>query len=164
MAYSAAIIAYAFVKKGIEDGNPVTQMKLQKLVYFAHGLHLALYGEPLISEKFQAWKFGPVVPAIYHEYKFYGSSPIVNTDLLFLFGDVEQYDEALAKLDSKAKKAIALTWGALKDSSAIQLSNWTHKKDSPWEKNYTDGVSDIVIPNEEIQKYFKEQIPQPQVP
>ena len=160
MAYSAAIIAYAFVKRGIEDGNPVTQMKLQKLVYFAHGLHLANYGEPLINEKFQAWKFGPVVPAIYHEYKLYGSSPIVDTDLLFLIGDPDQYDASLNNMDEKAAKMIAVTWGGLKDTSAIQLSNWTHKQDSPWQKNYTEGVNDIVIPNEEIEQYFKSNIPQ----
>jgi uncharacterized phage-associated protein len=158
MTYSAAIIAYAFVKKGIKEENPVTQMKLQKLVYFAHGLHLALYGEPLISEKFQAWKFGPVVPAIYHEYKLYGSSPILDTEYLFSLGNAEKYDATLAALDDKAKKTIALTWEGLKDANAIQLSNWTHKDNSPWKANYIDGVNDINIPNEQIQQYFKSNV------
>jgi len=158
MPYPASLIAYAFVKKGIESGNPVTQMKLQKLVYFAHGLHLATYGEPLINEKFQAWKFGPVIPAIYRDYKFYGSSPIADTDLFFVFGDTETADRWLVEMDEKALNSINITWVALKEASAVQLSNWTHKDNSPWATNYQAGVNDIVIPNEQIQQYFKANI------
>ena len=82
MAYSASVIAYAFVQKGIEEGTFVTQMKLQKMVYFAHGYHLARYNEPLIREEFEAWKFGPVVPSIYQSYKLYGSDMIIDTGLI----------------------------------------------------------------------------------
>src|SRR5215469_2786509 len=106
MSYPASLIAYAFVKRGIDDGNPVTQMKLQKLVYFAHGLHLASYNEPLISEKFQAWKYGPVVPAIYRDYKLYGSSPILDTDLLFISTNLSDPDEKLELIDGKARRSI----------------------------------------------------------
>lgn len=61
-SYSAKDIAMAFVKKAIESGKPVTQMQLQKMVYFAHGLHLAnTKGEPLVKEEFQAWRYGPVI-------------------------------------------------------------------------------------------------------
>ena len=64
--YSSVLIAGQFVNLGVKENNPVTQMKLQKMVFFAHGLHLALNnGDPLIREKFLAWKFGPVVPTIY---------------------------------------------------------------------------------------------------
>ncbi|MGN6477898.1 MAG: Panacea domain-containing protein, partial [Flavipsychrobacter sp.] len=63
--YPASVIAYAFVIKGIEEGNPVTQMKLQKLVYFANGIYLAQGYGPLIKESFQSWEYGPVVPEIY---------------------------------------------------------------------------------------------------
>ena len=82
MPYSASVIAYAFVQKGIEEGKFVTQMKLQKMVYFAHGYHLARYNEPLIREEFEAWKFGPVVPSIYQSYKLYGSDMIIDTGLI----------------------------------------------------------------------------------
>lgn len=54
MAYAAALISFAFVKRGIMEGKPVTQMKVQKMVYFAHGYHLAKYGTPLITEGFEA--------------------------------------------------------------------------------------------------------------
>jgi uncharacterized phage-associated protein len=155
MPYPASLIAYAFVKKGIEEGNPITQMKLQKLVYFAHGIHLAKYGKPLINEVFQAWKFGPVVPVIYQDYKLYGSEPIADTDRLFGFINHKYEEPELSKLDGKAKDAINITWEALKDVNANQLSNWTHNDNSPWHKFFVPDVTDIPIPNTEIEEYFK---------
>ena len=123
MAYPATIIALAFVKKGIEEGNFVTQMKLQKLVYFAHGYHLAKYKEPLIKEEFQAWQFGPVIPKIYQEYKYYGSNPITDPSLIGWLYDIDKSDTN--KLDQKAQSSIDYTWRALKDLSGYQLSNWS---------------------------------------
>lgn len=148
--YSASKIAFEFVKKGIEQGVPVTQMKLQKMVYFAHGIHLALYDKPLIKESFQAWKYGPVVPALYQAYKFYGSNPITDTDLIELLYDIDK-----EQLDNDSQESINNTWDTLKDINASQLSNWTHNTGSPWETNYVNGSSDINIPNEEIKEYFK---------
>lgn len=153
MAYAASLIAYAFVQKGISEGIFVTQMKLQKMVYFAHGYHLAIYGEPLIKDSIQAWQFGPVVPQLYKEYKLYGSNPITDTDLLVLTNS-KQFN--LAQLDADALSTINYTWEALKNISAAQLSNWTHKEESPWFKYYTPGSFDITIPDSDIQDYFKE--------
>ena len=59
--YTAKAIANYFLKhrKRFKRKGPITQMKLHKLVYFAHGWHLALKGEPLIDETLQAWDYGP---------------------------------------------------------------------------------------------------------
>ncbi|MCW3104971.1 MAG: phage-associated protein [Bacteroidetes bacterium] len=152
--YPAIAIAFEFVRKGIEDKNPVTQMKLQKLVYFAHGIHLAQYNSPLINEKFQAWEYGPVVPEIYASYKIYGSDPIVDTDHLFLFLSEGQKKELEKNsLSRDARSAIDLTWETLKDIDAITLSAWTHKDGSPWKLHYKNGT----MPNEEIGEYFLQQ-------
>lgn len=150
--YPASVIAYAFVKMGIDEGKFVTQMKLQKLVYFAHGLHLAIYDTPLINEEFEAWPYGPVVPTIYRSYKFYGSAPITDTNWLTTF-DGEEPD--LKNLKDSAFTSIEKTWKMLKGLSALALSNWSHSKGSPWEKNYVSGGSDISIPNDEIKEYFE---------
>lgn len=153
MSYSASAIAYAFVKKGIEEGKPLTQMKLQKMVYFAQGVHLALHKEPLIKDTFQAWKYGPVIPEIYQTYKFYGSDPINDTDLLQLSQNEEK---DLKSLDGIAKGTIDYTWDLLKDTNAIKLSNWTHEDGSPWQKSFADGVNECEITNSDIQTYFEQ--------
>jgi uncharacterized phage-associated protein len=153
MSYSASLVAYAFVKKGIEDGRPLTQMKLQKVVYFAQGIHLALYKEPLIKNVFQAWKYGPVIPEIYHTYKYYGSLPINDTEWVL---SVQEDEIALSHLDEKAWEAIDYTWDLLKDTNAVKLSNWTHQEGSPWAKSYSEGVNETLIPNDDIRQYFEQ--------
>lgn len=153
--YSSDVIAYAFVIRGIKEGLPVTQMSLQKLAYIAHGVHLAEHDVPLITEKFQAWKFGPVIPQIYHTYKFYGSSPITDTKLIlsriYTSSDIDEQVESLPK---KVSDLIDTVWNTFKKTDGIQLSNWTHKKGSPWDKVYQDGVQGVEIDNDEIKKYF----------
>jgi uncharacterized phage-associated protein len=54
----------------------ITPIKLQKLLYFAHGFHLAVFGAPLIGENFEAWKHGPVVKDIYETFSTFGKKHI----------------------------------------------------------------------------------------
>lgn len=151
--YPASIIAYAFVKKGIDEKRPVTQMKLQKLLYFAHGLHLAAYKKELIEEPIYAWKFGPVVSEIYHQYKLYGSNPI--SDFNCVLG-ASYSDNMLSVLNNEATTVINETWELLKGYDAIKLSNWTHLKGSPWERYFKPGINDVEIPKEAMEEYFKQ--------
>jgi len=153
MPYPASLIAYAFVKKGIGDGNPVTQMKLQKMVYFAHGYHLAKFGDPLVIEEFEAWKFGPVIPFIYQTYKLYGSGEITDTSLIY---NVTKLESELSKIDPNAIDAINYTWKVTKSLDANSLSAWTHKIGSPWQEVYKPHINSIAIKNETIGKYFTE--------
>lgn len=148
MPYPAKLIAYAFVKRGIDEGRPVTQMKLQKMVFFAHGVHLAAFYTPLVQEDFEAWQFGPVVPSIYQEYKSFGSQPIKTT--------VEYPNSEKVYLDENAKAAIDYTWNATKNLSASTLSAWTHMKGSPWYEYYVPNVWSVQIDNSTIQKYFQQ--------
>ncbi|MFB9087115.1 DUF4065 domain-containing protein [Erwinia tracheiphila] len=78
MAYSATAVANAFIEKAIKRQVPdLTPMKLQKLLFYVQSWHLKLYdGKTLFEESFMRWKFGPVIPNLYHELKRYGSSPI----------------------------------------------------------------------------------------
>jgi uncharacterized phage-associated protein len=58
-------------------GRRVTNLALQKIVYFCHVWSLIELGRPLIRHKFEAWEFGPVLPYLYREFKSYDRSPIV---------------------------------------------------------------------------------------
>jgi uncharacterized phage-associated protein len=60
-----------------EVGDPVTNLKLQKLLYYAQGWYLALHGgKPLFDDRIEAWPHGPVVPPVYGAYKEWGWNPI----------------------------------------------------------------------------------------
>jgi uncharacterized phage-associated protein len=150
--YSAKVIASKFIEKGINDGNPVTQMKLQKLIYFAHGLFLADGDGPLVTERFEAWKYGPVLPSLYQHFKLYGSDLIEDETMLNLFND---YESLIKKnISAEASSMINAVWDLLKDVDAIELSAMTHEVGSPWANHYKPGVNEI-IPNEELETYFK---------
>ena len=77
--YSYKDIANYFIKKHKKDNEPITPMQLQKLVYFANGIYLALYNKPLIKEKFEAWRYGVVVNQLFQDLKSYGGNGVVNT-------------------------------------------------------------------------------------
>ncbi len=64
-----------------EAGDSISNLKLQKLLYYAQGAYLALYDEPLFPEAIKAWIHGPVVPQAYHEYKDFGAGPIAVTKI-----------------------------------------------------------------------------------
>ncbi|HVG17233.1 MAG TPA: type II toxin-antitoxin system antitoxin SocA domain-containing protein [Chitinophagaceae bacterium] len=148
MSYAASAIAYAFTIKGIEEGKFVTQMKLQKMVFFAHGYHLAKYGSPLINETFEAWRFGPVVPDIYQSYKLYGSDMIIDPGLVRNSAKPLTFSEP-------ALDAIEYTWKVTKNFSASQLSSWSHLSDSPWAAVYDPANDSSIIQNESIKEYFQ---------
>ncbi len=59
-----------------EAGDSISNLKVQKLLYYAQGGYLAFHDEPLFPEAIKAWAHGPVVPQVYHEYKQYGAGPI----------------------------------------------------------------------------------------
>jgi uncharacterized phage-associated protein len=66
-----------FLAQVSEDaGDLISNLKLQKLLYYAQGFHLALYDEPLFPEAIEAWTHGPVVPDLYRHYKKYGAGAI----------------------------------------------------------------------------------------
>jgi uncharacterized phage-associated protein len=143
--YSANQIASAFVDKAIKEKSYLTHMKLQKLIYIANGIHLALHGKPLIIEPIETWDYGPVIQSVYRNYKMFGSS-IISVNAF-------NSEHSEVKLDDAARKSIDDAWAVGKGVDGIQLSNWTHKGDSPWTIAKDKKLS--VIPNEEMESYFK---------
>lgn len=82
--YSVFDIANYFLYKAQvateEDQELISNLKLQKLVYYAQGLHLAIGEGPLFSDRIEAWTYGPVIPDLYHHYKDGGSNGIYADD------------------------------------------------------------------------------------
>lgn len=77
--YTAAEIARFFlylVDQDEDAGEQISNLKLQKLVYYAQGFGLAIFGEPLFGEPIEAWLHGPAVPTLYQAYKGYGRQAI----------------------------------------------------------------------------------------
>src|SRR5947207_6082839 len=76
MPYTSKAVANYFLDLAENNGKTVDPLQIQKLVYFSQGWHLALTDRSLIKEIIQAWPYGPVIPALFHEFKRWGNAPI----------------------------------------------------------------------------------------
>ena len=74
--YDALIIADYIIKRFSVEGYTVSNLKLQKLLYFVQAEFLVATGKPCFREKIVAWDFGPVVPKVYREFRVYGAAHI----------------------------------------------------------------------------------------
>lgn len=124
---------------------PVSNLKLQKLLYFVQAYFLAKYGTPCFREDIEAWDFGPVVPAVYHRYKVYGSSAILSAKR-YLFDGMRE----LIKIDDSTM--IDEIIEECSKFSASQLVDITHKQ-SPWINAYARYKGNI-ISKESIKEFF----------
>lgn len=155
--YSPVAIANYFITHSKD--NLLDLMKIQKMIYVAHGMMLALCNRRLINEAIEAWQYGPVIRSVYETFKQYRldviKSPAENRE-----GEIpkikEDDMEAKATLDSVIRMCNGIT--------GIQLSNWSHEEGAPWDQIYNktpDGRSGYAeIPNEMIKTYFDAQYKQ----
>ncbi len=129
-------VANAILDEAERQGIPVTPMQLQKLVYFTNGWHMEIFdGRPIFADSFEAWQFGPVMPAIYHDFKQYGSRKITGraTNPFTRTAWVADFLETKTALIS----AIIRIYGRL---SGPKMSHLTHKQGTPWFVTWKGGV------------------------
>ena len=137
-------VAEYFLSLQDEDaGDLISNLKLQKLVYYAQGCHLALYDEPLFEDRIEAWVHGPVVPSLYREYKTYGAAPIPNP------GDTD-----FSKFDDEEREFLDEVYHVYGQFSAWKLKNMTHE-DGPWR---VASENQEAISNRSMKAYFKAQM------
>jgi uncharacterized phage-associated protein len=160
MTYSSASIANAFLNIAFSERAKITHMKIQKLVYLAHGYSLVERDQPLVDEFFEAWKFGPVLPSLYQACKKFGKEAI--SHLLSDSGYGILSNSAAAPPDNlEVQKILNFVWKNYGLMDAIELSAWTHEKDGPWDKEiHKAGMifRNQPIKNEIIKEYFKNQM------
>jgi uncharacterized phage-associated protein len=145
MAYAVQVVANDFLDLAKRDGEILDPMKIQKLVYLAHGWNLALHGSSLIKQEVEAWSYGPVIRRLYDEFKKYRASPI--TEKANVMKDVESPDE-------NAKRLIEAVWSKYRPYSAIQLSMFTHEPGYAWDLTMKEFGPFSVIPNALIRDEF----------
>lgn len=166
MAKDARAVANYFIRKAADQNDPLTPMQLLKLVYIAHGWHLAWHDLPLFGDDVEAWRHGPVVASVYHAFKKYGRKPISRQtygdyDLVIDIGLLEPEDEQIrprpvaARFTEAESQTMDEVYRAYRGIDGIDLSRMTHQDDSPWQKAYRPGEN-VVIKNDVIKKYYKE--------
>ena len=135
---TAAKVAEYIIYEAQKKEKPVTNTKLQKLLYFTQGVYLAKYNKLAFEDNIIAWKYGPVIKDIYYKYSLYGAEPIIV---------VEEYD---SKISLMLINAIDIVLESFLDVNQTDLIEETIKRGSPW--SYTD--IDDVISVDDIKDYF----------
>lgn len=134
------IAKYFLVLSDPKIGELISNLKLQKLCYYAQGFHLALYDKKLFPEKIEAWTHGPVVPELYRKYKKYGDGVIPIPEKF----DLEKYDSQTQELLNEVNSVYG-------QYSAWKLRNMTHDE-PPWCEAKESGKA---ISPSAMKEYFK---------
>ena len=125
-----------------ECGDTISNLKLQKLVYYAQGFHLAVTDKPLFVEKIKAWDHGPAVPQLWHRFKQYGAGSIPKPAQV----DFSVFSESQKELLSEVYRIFG-------QFSAWKLRNMTHIE-PPWKDTKTGEV----ITHKAMKEYFKTKV------
>jgi len=124
----------------------ISNLKLQKMLYYCQAYTLAMTGKVLFKEDIQAWDYGPVVREVYENYRKYSDSNIPVCDISDSCGLENETEEAIIRLVKAAKGSY----------SAFALKDMTHSE-LPWKSVYEKGKNNI-IPVDTIKSYFEEKI------
>lgn len=140
--YSALKIARYIIWWCNINGYSISNLKLQKILYFVQAQFLVSRRIPCFGEEIQAWEYGPVVPEVYHKYKVYGGG---NIPALGSF-------ESPVSICEEDRLLIDGIIGECVNYSASSLVELTHNQ-LPWKEAYVPGWNNT-ISNESIRSYF----------
>ena len=129
-----------------EEGDGISNLKLQKLLYLCQGWSLAERDAALFEEDFKAWLHGPVIPAIYQRFKEHGWGPIPPQAPIAVDPD-EHLSEAEREL-------VEMVWRNYGHMEAKDLEYLTHA-DKPWLDARATGTKSPTIPRESIASCFR---------
>jgi uncharacterized phage-associated protein len=149
MPHSAKTIAsYILSLQNENTCEPIFNMKLQKLLYYAQGIYVAVNGadDPLFSDKIYAWERGPVIITVYQEYCRYHKRPLPREDR----PNLSEYDSLI----------VDEVYRAFGEFSNSELSIMTHAE-MPWKKHYRPNELNIEIPRADLETFFKQYIKVP---
>ncbi len=139
---------------GVKRNNdPITQLDLQKILYFVEGFHLALREEALFDDEFEAWTNGPVLPSLWRRFRVHGEKPIpksmttVRSDIILSTATIDFIEQI---------------WNEYSIYDSGRLVGLTHDRKGPWARVRDNaGIargepSEEVIPKEMMAEYFLE--------
>lgn len=159
MKDNALAVANYFVELAQKDSKPITLLGLVKRVYIAHGFSLAIFHKSLLDPRFdkvEAWKYGPVIPSVYHSFKRFKADPITEKTVVMNWNAEKCAPEFHTPelKDTDAKKIVKMVWGRHLNMTDSQMVSITHQKGTPWDMCYIEGENNE-IPDEVTELFYK---------
>ena len=135
----------------------ISNLKLQKVLYFIQAFFLISTSEPCFKEKIEAWDFGPVVPEAYREYKQFGSSNIPRVSYIVEFDSEDIWNSTVKRYEDNSifeddQKRIEEVVDKFSEYSATDLVAITHDQ-APWKDAYVPRMNNEITVNA-IKEYF----------
>jgi uncharacterized phage-associated protein len=151
MCYVSSTIAGFFIEKSNNETAPLSVLQLIKLVYISHGWNLAINDAPLISDKIEAWKYGPVMPSLqslFEGYNLRKDDKVQNFPMEEINCIRPNHRILLNKVYAKHKHVFS------KDLTALM-----HKEDTPWYKVWDNSAGkDKPIGDSLTKEHYSKQI------
>lgn len=159
MPYDVREIANFVLDFADQRGKGLSNIDINKIVYFLHGWYLAKHNEPLVSAKIEAWNYGPVFRELYSEFKNHGSDIISSRARRRspITANLEYCTPALSEFDTNFLVPLIENYIRLSTFKLVELS---HASGGPWDLVYNyeaDSNPGMRISDEQISAYFKEQ-------
>ena len=135
MQRTALNVAMYIINKCCEDERPISNLQLQRILYYIQVAFLKNLSDACFSDNIEAWKFGPVVRDVYNKYCGFGALPICE---LHGLGNMFSQREKLMVDKIIEEKRKAMPWELVRD---------THAQGKAWDQIYSGGDGDRrVIP------------------
>lgn len=125
--YLAKQVAQYIINKCSVEERPVSNLKLQKLLYFAWIEYHKRTGKKLFDDKIYAWQFGPVVPEVYYDYCAYGGMDIDR-----------RYDSSKIGITEADAEVLDASLAEYLNYSVSRLVSKTHERGKPWYQVYVE--------------------------
>ena len=158
MKDNALSMANYFIELAQKDGHEIRPLRLMKLVYIAHGFMLAMLDRSVLNPRFdrvEAWKYGPVIPSVYHSFKHYGNNPVREKVGIITeeHADGTVVTETPIVTDKDIMGVLDFVWNRYKDKPTPYLITLLHREDTPWAYCYRVGKN-VEIPEEMTKVYY----------
>lgn len=158
--HDARAIANFLLDYADEQNVEVKLMSLLKMIFYAHGWHLSMRDQPLVTQQFEAWEYGPVVRSVWEAFKGSGKNGLTaraqRLDVV-----TNSYLEVREPMTEEQENFLRQIFDAYCHVDAFDLSAATHADGSPWDKvwNAPNGAINLgmKISNDEIRHWFLSQ-------
>ncbi len=156
--YDPRAVANLLLDLADQEGLPISNLALQKLLYFAHGHFLIRTGQPLVQGGFEAWTYGPVHPAVYQAFKAEGDRPVQARaqGRNVMTGEARALSAPLDPQVRRQLLEVLRSYGHLSPGRLVDIS---HAPRGPWativNKAKTSMALGMRIPDSVTLEYFK---------
>ena len=140
--YNALDVARYIIDYEATQGRTVSNLRLQKLLYFVQCIFLGILGYACFSDKIEAWDYGPVIPDVYRKYKVYGATMIPSMGTL-----------TSSSLDEKSRFLINQTLNTCATKRTGELVKISHSQ-APWKDAYVPGMNNVIT-QDSIRNYVQ---------